>query len=262
MNIKISINVQKLLKYVDKVEGYGVGQQVVINNQVNDNKLLETANKKIWAVVFFRPRTQRFLIDCNNITREFTSINFGLYHWKRIWRDCDCEGRICHSDTWSHAFTLDAKQPKCDVIDESQNVATDRSLLGVSNLHINKIVKCWWVSIFWANDEATTRKGCHSLHHVLCKRTFIQALETANRSLEQYFVYLIKAEDTKRLSSRNHIHIHKLSSRYHIHKKALEPIPHSHSKFVFWQKILDNWRREYPTEVKKKMLQAFSASIN
>ena len=40
------MNVQKSLKYVDKVEGYGVGQQVVINNQVNDNKLLETANKK------------------------------------------------------------------------------------------------------------------------------------------------------------------------------------------------------------------------
>ena len=59
MNIKISISVQKSLKYVDKVEGYGVGQQVVINNQVNDNKLLETANKKIWAVVFFRPENTK-----------------------------------------------------------------------------------------------------------------------------------------------------------------------------------------------------------
>ena len=80
MNIKISTHVQKLLKYVDIVEGYGVGQQVVINNQVNDHKYWKPQTKKFGLLFPSGPRTQRFLIDCNYITRKFTSINFGLYH--------------------------------------------------------------------------------------------------------------------------------------------------------------------------------------
>ena len=67
-----------------------------------------------------------------------------------------------------------AKQPKCDVIDNLQKVATGRLQQAVAKLHEDRIVN-EWLAIFingWSNFQlAKVANFCFALRRVLCKRS-------------------------------------------------------------------------------------------